>query len=103
MKNKYDDKFSDELILKIFTSVPSLEQVILCGVKWKFLEIQTVKIGEHMILLNYGIRGKTVDGILFMCMGPLLKISVFGNYVDVPYIVGGDFNIFKTCARKGQT
>jgi hypothetical protein len=97
--------FSEELIpltlafKKIFLIVDKLAVcfVVLNMNHWRCKQWNVVII---WCCWTFGIRWRNVNGFLFFC-GPknvswmpsyfLTKVASFCNFVDLPYIVGGDF------------
>jgi exonuclease III len=84
---------------------------ILCGVRYEVLEVQTVKLGEFMILMFLWDKIKKCRWAAIVVYGPahdnkkdefLAELSLFCNSIDCPYFVGGDFNILRTVAEKNK-
>lgn len=101
MKKSYDAKFFrriDPYNNFFWKWIPSAGKSggILCGVKYETLEVQTVKLGEFMILLNLWDNKKKCRWAFICVYGPahedkksdfLAELASFGNLVDVPYII----------------
>jgi hypothetical protein len=68
MKEKYDDSFLRKIDPDrdfFWKWVPSVGRSggIICGVKNCSLEVQSVKIGAHMILMNLWDKNRIADGL----------------------------------------
>ena len=84
---------------------------ILCGVRYESLGVQTVRVGEHMILMNLWDNKKKCRWSIITVYGPvhenmkssfLAEMASFCNSVDGPYIIGGDFNILRHCRERNK-
>jgi exonuclease III len=94
--------------------IPSVDKSggILCGVRYDVLEVQSVKLGNSMILLNLWDKIKKCRWYVIVVYGPahenrkedfLIELSSFCQVIDCPYIVGGDFNILRNVLEKNKS
>jgi exonuclease III len=83
----------------------------LCGARCDTLEVQTVKLGSFMILMNLWDKKKMCRWAIIVVYGPthdefkpafLAELSSFCSAIDCPFIVGGDFNILRTLLEKNK-
>jgi exonuclease III len=116
MKKNYDQKFFNKIdpgnlfFWKWISSVGK-SGGILCGARYDSLDVQSVKLGEFMVLMYVWDCKKKCRWAVIVVYGPaheefkakfLAELVSFCNCVDCPYIVGGDFNILCSVKEKNK-
>ena len=114
MKQKYSPAFFRKIDpgnVFFWKWIPSVGKSggILCGARYDTLGVQTVQVGEYMILMNLWDIKKKCRWSIITVYGPahenmkasfLAEMASFCNSIDGPYIIGGDFNILRHCREK---
>jgi hypothetical protein len=79
--------------------------------KYDYLELQTIKLDKHMILLNLWDKMKKCRWAFSCVYGPaheelmvdfLIELASFYHGIDILYIVAGDFNIPRNVLEKNN-
>lgn len=116
MKQTYSDKFfrkidpSNSFFWKWAPSVGK-SGGILVGVRNEFLDVSGTRIGNNIIQFNLWDKRKKCQWALLVVYGPaheelkeafLSDLSEWCNKVNMPYIVGGDFNLIRHAGEKNR-
>lgn len=83
----------------------------MCGVRQDTVEVLDVKRGQYSIMLNFRDKKKLIHWALVIVYGVaheenklyfLAEFVSLYNDIEVPYIVGCDFNILRHCYEKNS-
>ena len=114
MKHTYTDKFFRKFDFAgdfFWKWAPSVGKSggILVGVRSESLEVLGTRIGKYIVQINVWDKKNKCQWALLAVYGSaheefkeefLAELSSWCNIVNLPYIVGGDFNIIRHCGEK---